>query len=62
MKEFKKYILGLLSVLFFTTATLFEYQTLKKHPEAKLIQTFQATLLEQEAKLSEYLKPGRSKD
>ncbi|HZL10275.1 MAG TPA: HAMP domain-containing sensor histidine kinase [Prolixibacteraceae bacterium] len=55
MKEFRKYIFYLLSGLFFILAAIQEYQILNKHPEAKLIQNFQKTILNQEAKLSEYL-------
>lgn len=61
MRKFRKYIVGLLSVLFFSLAVLFESQTLNKHPEVKLIQAFQKTLLDQEAKLSGYLNRAELK-
>lgn len=55
MKEFRKYLLPILSILFFLAATVQEHRTLSHLPEKKLIQTFQQTLLKQELKLSAYL-------
>jgi len=55
MKEFRKYILPVLSLLFFMAAFALEHQRLNHQPEKKLIQTFQQTLLQQELKLSEYM-------
>lgn len=61
MKEFRKYIFVLLSVLFFILAAIQEHQTLKKHPEDRLIQAFRKTLLVKEAKLTEYLDQAEKK-
>jgi signal transduction histidine kinase len=61
MKEHRKYILSILSVLFFILAVVQEQQTLNKHPEIKLIQTFRKTLLNQESKLSDYLNSAEKK-
>ena len=55
MKEFKKYILFILSVIFFTMAVFQEHQTLNNHPELKLISNFQKKLLLQESRLSKIL-------
>ena len=55
MKIFRKYILLFISVLSFLLAIFLENQTLNNHPELKVIQNFQKTLLEQEFKLSMYL-------
>ncbi len=55
MKEFRKYILVLLSVVFFMMAIFQEHRTLNHQPEVKLIQTFRETLLLQESKLANYL-------
>jgi len=55
MKVFRKYILFFISVLFFLLAAILENQTLNNHPEVKVIQNFQKTLLDQESKLSTYL-------
>ncbi|MBL7967784.1 MAG: HAMP domain-containing histidine kinase [Prolixibacteraceae bacterium] len=61
MKEFRKYILSILSALFLILAVIQEHQVLNNHPELKLIQNFQKTLLAQEAKLSEYLNETEAK-
>ncbi|MBV5314908.1 MAG: HAMP domain-containing histidine kinase [Prolixibacteraceae bacterium] len=61
MKEFRKYILSILSALFFILAVVQEQQTLNKHPEIKLIQTFRNTLLDQESRLSDYLNIAEKK-
>lgn len=55
MREIRKYLLPILSVLLFLVASIHEHQTLSHAPEKKLIQNFQQTLLKQELKLSEYL-------
>lgn len=55
MKEFRKYILPILSVLFFLVASIQENLILHHQPEKKLIQTFQNTLHKQELKLAGYL-------
>ena len=55
MKIFRKHILFFISVLFILLAVFLENQTLNNHPELKVIQNFQKTLLEQEFKLSMYL-------
>ena len=55
MKEFKKYLLLILSILIFLVASIQEHRALSPEPEKKLIQSFQQTLLKQELKLSEYL-------
>ena len=55
MKEFKKYLLLILSILIFLVASIQEHRALSPEPEKKLIQSFQQTLLRQELKLSEYL-------
>ncbi len=55
MKEFRKYIFVVLSIVFFMMAIFLEHLTLNHHPEVKLIQTFKKTLLSQESKLSDYL-------
>ena len=55
MKVFRKHILFFSSVLFFLLAVILENQTLNNHPEVKVIQNFQKTLLDQELKLSKYL-------
>jgi len=55
MKEFRKYLFPVLSILFFLMAAVQERQTLKHEPEKKLIQAFQRTLHKQELELSEYL-------
>ena len=61
MKEFRKYILSILSVLFFILAVILEHQSLNKHPEIKMIQTFRKTLLNQESKLADYLNAAEIK-
>ncbi len=61
MKEFRKYIFLILSVLFFTLAVIFEHQTLTQHPELKLIETFRKTLLDQEFKLSGYMNEAEKR-
>lgn len=55
MYEFRKYLFPVLSILFFTLASIQEHQTLKHQPEKKIIQAFQHTLHRQELELSEYL-------
>ena len=55
MKEFKKYLLLILSILIFLVASIQEHRALSPEPEKKLIKSFQQTLLRQELKLSEYL-------
>ena len=55
MKEFRKYILPILSVLFFLMASLQENLILHQQPEKKLIQTFEHTLHKQELNLAGYL-------
>ena len=55
MKEFRKYVVYVLTGLLFLLAFIFENRTLHQHPETKLIQEFQETLLRQEVKLSGYL-------
>mgnify|MGYP000633239169 FL=1 len=55
MMLFRKYILFFISILFFSLAAILENQTLNNHPEVKVIQNFQKTLLDQESKLSTYL-------
>jgi len=55
MKEFKQYIIYVLTGLFFLLAVFFENKTLHRHPEANLIREFQKTLLQQEVLLSSYL-------
>ena len=55
MKVFREHILFFLAILFILLAAILENQTLKNHPEAKVIQNFQKTLLDQELKLSKYL-------
>lgn len=61
MTELKKYLLPILSILFFLLASVQEHQTLYHQSEKKLIQTFQQTLLKQELKLSEYLNQAELK-
>lgn len=61
MKDFRKHILFFLSVMCFLLAVILENQTLKNHPEAKVIQNFQKTLLNQELKLSNYLTKAQLK-
>lgn len=61
MKDFRKHILFFLSVLFVLMAVVLENQTLRNHPEAKVIQNFQKTLLNQELKLSNYLTKAQLK-
>ena len=61
MKEFRKYILSILSIVFFMMAVFQEHQTLNHQPELKLIETFRKTLLKQESKLSGYLNDGEKK-
>ena len=61
MKEFRKYILFTLSVLFFLMAAIQENHTLNKHPETRLIQDFQKTLLAQDKKLFDYLNAAETK-
>ena len=55
MKELRKYLLPILSILVFCAASVLEHRALSRKPEKKLIQTFQETLLRQELKLSGYL-------
>ena len=55
MKEFKKYIIYALPILFFLLAAIQENQTLNNHPEAKLIKAFSKTLESQDAILTRYL-------
>ncbi len=55
MKEFRKYILPLLSIFFFLMASVQENLILHQQPEKKLIQTFEHTLHKQELKLAGYL-------
>ena len=55
MKEFRKYLFPVLSILFFLLAAVQEHRTLKHQPEKKLIQAFQHTLHKQELELSGYL-------
>jgi len=55
MKEFRKYILPILSILFFLMASIQENLILHHQPEKKLIQTFEQTLHKQELKLAGYL-------
>ncbi len=61
MREFRKYLLPILSILFFLVASILEHQTLHHQPEKKLIQNFQQTLLKQELKLSGYLNVAEKK-
>ncbi len=61
MKEFRKYILALLSVIFFMAAIVQERQALKEHPEIMLIDEFRKSMLEQESSLSEYLDKAEKK-
>ena len=61
MKEFRKYILIILSVVFFMMATVQENHTLNHQPELKLIAAFQRTFLTQESRLSEYLNDAEKK-
>ncbi|MFA5327125.1 MAG: ATP-binding protein [Prolixibacteraceae bacterium] len=61
MKEYKKYILYALSILFFVLAAIQENQTLNNHPEIKLIQNFNKTLISQEYKLSTYLNSAEKR-
>jgi len=61
MKEYRKYILSILSVLFFILAVIQEHQTLEKHPEVKMIQAFSKTLHNREAELAEYLNSAEIK-
>ena len=61
MKEFRKHILTLFSILFFVLAVIQENQTLKNEPELKLIQAFQQNLLEQESELFNYLNDAEEK-
>ena len=61
MKEFRKYLFYILSGLFFIVAVILEYQTLHKHPEAKIIREFHVTLLHQEFKLSKHLDQEEKK-
>lgn len=61
MEEFRKYILYALSVLFFLLAVIQENQTLNNHPELKLIQNFNQTLLAQESKLTNHLNKASRK-
>jgi signal transduction histidine kinase len=55
MTKYRKYLLPLLSLLFFLAAALQEHQTLSHKPEQRLIEKFQHTLLVQESKLAESL-------
>jgi len=52
MKKLRKYILAILSVVFFMMAILQESRTHNHQPEIQLIETFRKTLLSQESKLS----------
>jgi two-component system nitrogen regulation sensor histidine kinase NtrY len=61
MKEFRRYILPVLSLLFFIAAFVLEHQNLYHQPEKKLIQTFQQTLLQQELALSGYMNQAEKK-
>ncbi len=61
MKELRKYILSILSIVFFMMAVFQEHQTLNHHPELKLIETFRKTLLNQESKLSSNLDDAEKK-
>jgi two-component system, NtrC family, nitrogen regulation sensor histidine kinase NtrY len=55
MTIFRKHILFFISVLFILLAVFLENQTLNNHPEVKVIENFQKTLLDQEFKLSNCL-------
>jgi signal transduction histidine kinase len=61
MLDFRKYIVLILSVLFFLLAAIQEHWTLNRNPEIRHIQKFRKTLLVQESKLSEYLNAAEKK-
>lgn len=61
MKEFRKYTLALLSVVFFTLAVIQEHQILNRNPERKLIQAFRKTIFLQESKLDAFLDDAEKK-
>lgn len=61
MKEFRKYILSVLSAVFFILAVVQEHAVLNHHPELKQIQVFRKTLLSQEALLAEHLNSAEQR-
>lgn len=61
MKDFRKYVVYVVTGLLFLLAALLENRTLHQHPEANLIAEFQETLLRQESKLSFYLDREQKK-
>ena len=61
MNELRKHILFILSVSFFILAAIQEHRNLNQHPEIKQIEIFQKSLLDQNAKLSEYLNAAELK-
>ncbi|HCY42009.1 MAG TPA: hypothetical protein DHV48_11750 [Prolixibacteraceae bacterium] len=61
MKEFRRYILPALSLLFFVAAFVLEHRNIYHQPEKKIIHNFQQTFLEQERKLAEYLDEAEKK-
>ena len=61
MNELRKHILFILSVSFFILAAIQEHRNLNQHPEIKQIEIFQKSLLDQNAKLSEYLNVAELK-
>ena len=61
MKEFRKYLFPILSILLFLVASVLEHRILYHQPEKKLIQTFQQELHQQELKLSEYINAAEKK-
>lgn len=61
MNELKRYLLYILTALFFLAAFVREHQTLNQHPEAKLLENFRKTLMAQESKLTVYLNETERK-
>lgn len=61
MKVIREYILLILVFLFISGGAIWENQMLNNHPEIKVIQDFQEKLIEQEAKLTNYLTKAEVK-
>lgn len=61
MKIIREYIFLILATLFIAVSAVWENQMLNNHPEVKVVGDFQQTLLEQEAKLTDYLTKAEVK-
>ena len=61
MRIFKNYILLISAILLMLLAAVWENQMLNEKPEIKVIRNFQATLLDQETKLTNYLTKAEVK-